>query len=251
MKFIHLSDLHFHRDPKNNKNAKKLLKFVKENYPTHYLIISGDIVDDGHELQFEEALKALKPFKNRVFTCPGNHDFGAAGNFFSKERAERFDHYLSRQLDQGGTFSGDRSPVVNIVEENQDKVMLIALDSNLETDHPFDFACGEIGDTQLSSLNTILANPATSSLTKLIFFHHHPFTHGNPFMELTDAKKLMRILFNRVQVMLFGHKHVSNSWENMNGIHHILASDNSPEKEYAREIDISNGEVRIEEIKIA
>ena len=30
--------------------------------------------------------------------------------------------------------------------------MFIALDTNLETVHPFDFACGEVGDFQLNAL---------------------------------------------------------------------------------------------------
>ena len=251
MKFIHLSDLHFHSHAKDNKEAKKVLKFVQDNYASHYLIVTGDIVDDGHELQYDEALKALKPFKGRVFICPGNHDFGGAGNFFSRERAERFDHCLSRPLEQGGTFSGDQTPVVNFVEENRETVMLIAMDTNLETSHPFDFACGEVGETQLSYLDSLLSSPATASLTKILFFHHHPFMHGNPFMELTDARSLMRTLFSRIQVMLFGHKHESAYWQNMNGISHVLASDNSPGKEFAREIEIDKGEIRINDIKIS
>ena len=46
---------------------------------------------------------------------PGNHDFGAAGNFYSRERALRFDEMLSKTLKQGGTFTGEAAPVANIV----------------------------------------------------------------------------------------------------------------------------------------
>lgn len=250
MRFIHLSDLHIHCSKDDNTEASAILDYVKSQYPGHYLIITGDIVDDGHEQQFKNAYKMLKPFKGKIFVCPGNHDFGAAGNFYSRERAERFDAELATPLQQGGTFTGDTTPVVNIVEEGSDRAMLIGLDTNLETVHPFDFACGEVGSLQLETLDAILSDPSTSSMIKMLFFHHHPFMHNNPFMELTDAKDLMRTIYYRVHVVLFGHKHVSKSWENMNGIQFVLASDNSPGKDYAREICIEENEITVNDITI-
>jgi 3',5'-cyclic AMP phosphodiesterase CpdA len=251
MQFIHLSDLHFHRAKKDNKKATDTLKVVKDRYANHILIITGDIVDDGHETQYERAFDALKPFKGRVFICPGNHDFGAAGNFYSRERAQRFDEFLSIPLEQGGTFTGDRTPVVNVLEENNERVKLIALDTNLETEHPFDFASGRVGSTQRSALDNILASTATRDTVKILFLHHHPFIHNNPFMELKDARKFIRIIFNRVDVVLFGHKHVMGKWENACGIPYILASDNSPSKDWAREITVEKGRVSVDDVSIA
>src|SRR4030042_6486603 len=125
MKFIHISDLHFHRDPDLNTEALATLQYIKDHYPQHNLIVTGDITDDGHEEQFNQAFKALEPFQDRIFICPGNHDFGAAGNFYSQERAERFDQLLSIRLKQGGTFTGDQTPVVNLLREGGLKIMLI------------------------------------------------------------------------------------------------------------------------------
>jgi len=250
MKFIHLSDLHFHRHPADNQEATDMLAYVQEHYPGARLIITGDIVDDGHLQQYENAYKALAPFLGKVYICPGNHDFGAAGNFFSEERARRFDEYLATPLQQGGTFMGDQTPVINIVREGDTQVMLIALDTNLETSHPFDFACGEVGEAQLGALKTILST-SPPDLPKIVFFHHHPFIHNNPFMELQDARALMRALYNRVDVVCFGHKHVSKLWRNMNGISYVLAADNAPGKDYAREITIIGREVSVTDIRIA
>jgi 3',5'-cyclic AMP phosphodiesterase CpdA len=248
MKFIHISDLHFHRNKKDNKDAEKVLKFIKDNYPKHNLIVTGDITDDGHEIQYENAFKALAPFKGRIFIVPGNHDFGAAGNFYSKERAIRFDEMLSIKLGQGGTFTGDNTPIVHVLNEGNTNVMLIALDTNLETLHPFDFACGEVGEKQLSGLEAILTGPQSFNMIKFLFFHHHPFMHGNPFMELVDAKQLMRTIYNRIDVLLFGHKHASEKWENYGGIKYVLASDNSPGKDWAREITVKGPDVSMEPI---
>lgn len=250
MKFIHISDLHFHRGKEKNQEAEALLKTIKKRYPAHYLIVTGDIVDDGHSRQFENAYNALAPFKGKVFIAPGNHDFGAAGNFYSRERAERFDEMLSARLDQGGTFSGDNTPMVHILEEGDDRVMIIALDTNLETDHPFDFACGAVGERQLSALDTILTSPQNANMTRLLFFHHHPFMHGNPFMWLQDAETLMRTIYNRVDVLMFGHKHVSEEWKNMSGIKYLLASDNSPGKDWTREITVENQEISVKQTTV-
>jgi 3',5'-cyclic AMP phosphodiesterase CpdA len=250
MKIVHLSDLHFHRDKKDNKKALTTLKNVQTKFPHHYVVISGDIVDDGHETQYENAFNALKQFEGRVFIAPGNHDFGALGNFYSKERAERFDDMLATPLKQGGTFSAENKPVVNVVRDGSDVVMFIALDTNLETEHPFDFACGEVGDTQLDALYRILENSAAPGMTKVLFFHHHPFVRNDPFMALTDAGKLARVVYNKVEVILFGHKHVMGKWEHCWDVRYILASDNSPGKSKAGEITIENGIIKVDYVDI-
>jgi 3',5'-cyclic AMP phosphodiesterase CpdA len=251
MKFIHLSDLHFHRRKKDNQEANSVLQFIKGQHPKHYLIVTGDITDDGHEKQYANAFEAFKPFKGRIFISPGNHDFGAAGNFYSRERAERFDAMLATPLEQGGTFTRDNTPVVNIVSASNDAVMLIALDTNLETEHFFDFACGQVGDKQLTALDAILSNQATAHMPKILFFHHHPFMHNNPFMELLDGRELMRTIYGRVTAVLFGHKHESKIWKNYGSIPYVLAADNAPGKDYAREITIRKGDVKVTDRKIA
>jgi len=250
MKILHLSDLHFHRNNNDNSEAIETLNQVNEKYPNHYIVITGDIVDDGHKRQYENAFNALNEFKDRIFIVPGNHDFGALGNFYSRERAQLFDEMLSTPLEQGGTFLAENKPVVNVVTEGSESVMFIALDTNLETEHPFDFACGEVGDVQFNALSTILANPTIPEMKKVLFFHNHPFMHNNPFMELKDAQELARTVYNRVDVILFGHKHDMGKWENLWGVHHILASDNSPGKSSVGEITIEDGIIGMEYVDL-
>lgn len=251
MKFIHLSDLHIHTGRSSNIDVTATLNFISENYPYHALIVTGDITDDGSEDQYDNAYNLLNPFKGRIFLCPGNHDFGALGNMYSHERALRFDQYLANQLAQGGTFKGDSTPVVNVVREQDVEIMLIALDSNIETHHPFDFACGEIGEYQLKALNSILTSSQSSGVIKVLFFHHHPFMVNDPFMELKDAKELARVVYGKVDVILFGHKHEVGQWNNRWGTKHILAADNSPRKNFAKEINITSAGILINDLPIA
>jgi len=251
MKFLHLSDLHIHTHDSDNKDVSSMLSFVSAKYPDHRLVITGDITDDGAVEQFENAYALLKPFTGRIFISPGNHDFGAAGNFYSYERAVRFDNVLAKQLNQGGTFKGDSTPVVNVIRDGSTQIMLIALDSNLETEHPFDFACGEIGESQLGALNTILMQTASAGMAKVLFFHHHPFIVNDPFMELKDAKALASTVYSRIDLILFGHKHVMKQWEKRWRTKYMLASDNSPGKQFAKEITIDGTDISVKPVPIA
>jgi hypothetical protein len=61
----------------------------------------------------------------------------------------------------------------------------------------------------------------------------------------------MRTIYQKVDIVCFGHKHVSNLWKNINGIQYVLASDNSPGKDWAREIDIAQKVVTVTDIRIS
>jgi len=244
MRIFHVSDLHFHRDAEKNRAAVQALQAVRElmTEPGDYLIVTGDITDDGHPEQYHNACAELKKIgRGRVFICPGNHDFGAAGNFFDPDRARRFDSILCEELGQGGTFAGSGRPVVNLVHDRDTSAMFIALDSNLETVHPFDLACGEIGDVQLGALDALLADGATCDAFKVVVLHHHPLIVNDPKLVLVDARKFLRVMHGRANVLAFGHKHESREWRNVCGIDLVVASDNTPGKDFVRRITLENG----------
>jgi hypothetical protein len=69
-------------------------------------------------------------------------------------------------------------------------------------------------------------------------------------MEMKDAAALARVVYGRVDVILFGHKHEMKQWENRWGTKYILASDNSPGKKYAKEITIDKKGVAVQPILI-
>lgn len=248
MKIFHVSDLHFHRNDSDNAGANAALKTILGAFDgDSVLVVTGDITDDGHATQYSKALAALQPFvgktgKPQVVVAPGNHDFGAAGNFYEASRARRFDEVICKGLDQPGAFAGDQGPNVQVVSSRGTEVMFIALDSNLETEHPFDFACGEIGEGQLRALDRLLATRSTTSMKKVVLLHHHPFVRNDPFMELKDARAFWRTVFGRVDVVSFGHKHVFEKWTNQNGVALITAADNLPGKNFVHRIDLQAGQ---------
>jgi len=69
-------------------------------------------------------------------------------------------------------------------------------------------------------------------------------------MELKDAAKLARVVYNRVDVILFGHKHEMAHWENRWNVKYILASDNSPGKDKAEEITIEGDKIEMGYVEV-
>jgi 3',5'-cyclic AMP phosphodiesterase CpdA len=244
MKFIHLSDLHFKSH--DNKCILERLDYIKTNYPDHNLIITGDIVDNGEVREFENAQNALEPFSGRIFICPGNHDFGAGGTHFSEDCFNAFNYKLSMPL-QHQTFSEDKTPVLFPIS---DSLLLIALNTPFLTETKEDWARGEVGLDQRSALEKILADNKDPNIVKILFFHHHPFKRKYLFdrikdkiLEMVDSAELMTVIEGKVNVVLFGHKHYSGSWEGDYGIQNILASGNSCAYNTASEIIIKDKKI--------
>jgi hypothetical protein len=82
------------------------------------------------------------------------------------------------------------------------------------------------------------------------FIHHHPFMRNDPFMELKDARRLWPVVYRRLDAMLFGHRHVSEMWTDKGGVGFVLAADNAPGKDFAREIEVAKGQVRVRDVPI-
>ena len=74
---------------------------------------------------------------------------------------------------------------------------------------------------------------------------------NDPFMELKNARRLWPIIYGRLDVLLFGHRHVSKMWENKGGVRFVLAADNSPGKACAREIAVSQKSIKVQDVSIA
>src|SRR6185369_11615627 len=191
LKIVHVSDLHFHKEDADNQKALSLLDKIKNTYDiAHdeaFLLVTGDIVDDGEISQYSNALTALTPFKDHLFVVPGNHDYGFAGNIFSRDSAMLFDNKFLPELDINSKFML-KQPAVRLLDDGKGtKLLTVGLNSVLETATVLDFARGGIGTQQLDQLNTVLANPQYNDIPKIVYLHHRP-QKCVWFLEMVDSE---------------------------------------------------------------
>ncbi len=238
MKIIHLSDLHIGQSD-NIEKCKQIADWILENRETHQsdlVIISGDLVDDGQSWQFEQAREIIDRLRQGGFTvlaAPGNHDYGPDG----------FRESSTSQQDFCELISGVKEyPAVFIIEGQA----IVILDSMAEEMKNIDIwgAQGFLGKAQLQKLDRILdelaENPEIENV--VLTMHHHPFDylfyHG-----LRDDADLKGVIARRrdapprVNVLLFGHKHLEKRFndpeddkEDLFGIDMIYASGQSVER---------------------
>ena len=238
MKIIHLSDLHIGKS-NNLKKSAKIVDWIIENKEAHQselVIISGDLVDDGQIWQFKAAKELLDLMKKEGFTvlvAPGNHDYGPDGIRESKQSQRDFAELISGITDY---------PHLHFTLGQA----FILLDSMAEEIRRKEFfgAQGYLGKKQLQKLDQMLddleENPAVENV--VLVLHHHPFDflffHG-----MRDQSDLKGVISRRkdrpprVNVLLFGHKHIEQRFndpeenkEELFGIDLIYASGQSVER---------------------
>ena len=243
--FVQLSDLHVHGSNRkeNNVNLRKIVNYILKRHSNNakkpIVLITGDITDDGKKIQYKKTEELLRPLiqeKYKVLACPGNHDYGFAGNFYTEKSQKLFqEHILVNLLNiekagENGAKMEDLFPMVNLLEE----VLFIGIDSVVGNEEELlHFASGEVGKDQRDALAKILIDPAYKNNKKVVYFHHHPFYRNilkKLVLELDDAKKVMRILGRRVDFLCFGHKHYSDIWTAEHGIDWVLASGKTTER---------------------
>lgn len=209
LRICHVSDLHIHRNPEKNGEALSLLARLARDHcfrppAPNYLLITGDITDDGTEEQYARAQEALKPFQGRLLVCPGNHDYGDAGNIYRPSCARCFDEEFLPTLGIKGQFASKQPVVTRLSDGDATRVVLYGLNSILETGNIDDFARGAIGPAQLLALHQALDDPMDVGAVKLVYLHHRPL-RCSWFLELVDSEDLMAVVHNRVHVLAFGH----------------------------------------------
>jgi len=222
MKILHISDLHIGKetDVDRWKKAEKLVREIKREWggdiDKPLVLITGDVVDDGAEVEFIEARRILRPLHRagfQVAPLPGNHDYGWNGAHAQEKRFKLFKKYLL------GIESRVTYPDVPYADDN---VTLITLNSMHAETGFWDglLADGELGSRQrdeLDELITILRDERKKSHRIVVALHHHPFLFPDdpPLKKikerighrLKDGDDLMKLLSGRIDVLLFGHEH--------------------------------------------
>ncbi|MCK5313418.1 MAG: metallophosphoesterase [Desulfobacteraceae bacterium] len=238
-KFIHISDLHIHKDndKEDNRNCRNMVRKIVSSYAVKkpVVLISGDIVDDGHEEQYKNAVEILSPLVDKEFNvlaAPGNHDYGPLGNFYTEESQMFFQKYILGELlghseaSQDGVTMEKLYPMTTSV----DNTLFIGIDSVVGAeDELLHFASGEVGINQRNKLQDILHENRNSGKNIVVYFHHHPFNRKF-VMEMDDAKEVLRLLAGKIDILCFGHDHESEAYNDKHNIDWMLASGKSPKR---------------------
>ena len=222
MRILHISDLHIGKEADVDR-WKKAEKIVRETIrewggddDKPLVLITGDVVDDGTEIEFIEARRILRPLLRagfQVAPLPGNHDYGWNGAHAEEKRFKLFKKYLL------GIESRVTYPDVPYADND---VTLITLNSMYAETGFWDglLADGELGSRQLEELDeliTTLRDERKKSHKIVVALHHHPFRFPDdpPLKKikerlghcLKDGEDLMKLLAGRIDALLFGHEH--------------------------------------------
>jgi len=234
-RIIHMSDLHVGADPHKvdkpfGKVADALIAQLGDQAGEYIIVITGDLVDDAHDYpqQRDEAEAQLlrlqaAGFRN-ILVVPGNHDYGT-GNLGYQELVQSFKERFYGQ--DGRRFIADSEydnydpvntyPKLNVI----DRLAFIGLDSMAEELNWHDrlFAQGEVGRPQLERLSALLRNDEKVAACdqRIVYLHHHPFGY-KPGHQLRDSAQLKEVVANRLDVLLFGHRHLGHPHHNECGI---------------------------------
>jgi 3',5'-cyclic-AMP phosphodiesterase len=240
MKIAHLSDIHFTTFFRNFDLYKfeNLLQYCNARRIDH-LIITGDLVENPDEYDFELLRKVLKQngflTSDRLSLVIGNHDvFGGVVtvedlfNFTNNceqidynHRVREFYDYFSESFEYCSYISPvNIFPYAKIIND----VLIIGLNSVAEYSKAKNiFASnGEINPVQLNEVTGIL-NMYSNYKKKLVLIHHHfgesKQIHQNRFgsvwqmiekqtMKLRTKKQLLELFNNfNVDLVLHGHYH--------------------------------------------
>lgn len=213
-KILHLSDLHVgfgDCESKLNEIVKDILVRCKPA-SQYVVVITGDTVDDATVPNAYAAtlayLKLLQSAGYILLVVPGNHDYGSGG--FGHEK------YVSLFKE---AYFGDTTisyPKLDIVDD----IAFIGLDSMAATFNGLDIlgADGELGSSQIEVLEQLLTGEKLKNLKKVVYLHHHPFDGKGRKHMLKDYKEFKRVIENRIDCLLFGHKHDGNQYPDVWGI---------------------------------
>ena len=206
VELYHISDLHIHGSKAKNAEVEENLQILKKqvNERDGYAVIAtGDIVDDGAEEQYEEALRLLKPFSGRIILVPGNHDVGWIGNFYNSYSSKRFNR-LAAELNK-------ESKSKFCINYSLSDFRIFIVDTTRRLHRDLAFAQGKIGRIQMSKIKRFLKRNKKEDVKTVVCLHHDPFYREWP-LRLMDADRLLKVVSGKTDYLLCGHSHQDRQW---------------------------------------
>jgi 3',5'-cyclic AMP phosphodiesterase CpdA len=223
MKLLHLSDLHIGKQAttldekyETNRIVRSIIAKWGGADDKPIVVITGDIVDDGLEEQYQLARQCFLPLRQLGFQlvfAPGNHDYGREGSFALARNFKLFKKYLHGIR--------DRVTYPDVPFETED-LTLITLNSMKAETGLWDglLADGELGQKQLDNLGELIRDLRAeygAEHTIAVALHHHPFLYPDDSKfhaayewlghRLKDGADFMTIVEGKIDILLFGHEH--------------------------------------------
>ncbi|HUX99061.1 MAG TPA: metallophosphoesterase [Candidatus Deferrimicrobium sp.] len=176
----------------NPEMFKKGIEEILRIKDVDYIIHLGDLTHDGTYLNYEYALDCIKPIRNEKFhIIPGNHDSRNVG------------HLLFEEFFGGRGFE---------IEDND--LYILGIDSSIPDLDP-----GRIGMRILEKVHEIFLNKPDK--IKIFCFHHQlipiPLTGRERSAIIDGGNTIQMILDSKVDLVLNGHRHISNVYSCTNG----------------------------------
>ena len=167
-----------------------------------HVVATGDITNVALESEFafaREKFDALELGPSGVTVIPGNHDA------YVDEGKEHFESYFGDFFTSDPEHAVEDSwPAVRI----RDKMAVIGLSTSLQT--PWFTCWGEVGETQLARLESLLASDELAGLFRIVAIHHPPAgkraRHRN--RGLRDHAEFAAVIERAgAELVLHGHEH--------------------------------------------
>lgn len=226
IRIIHLSDLHIRSKGTRaeNQNAAALVKEIIVRYKSDgksktAVVMTGDLVDDGKTVQYRQLENiVLKPLRAKftVLPVPGNHDYAQWGNAFDKKAPDRFDKYVRKFPAYPKSWVDTMRPA------NERKVLFVGVDSG-DRKNQASFANGIVDGGQRTDVENTLKDPKYADHFKVLYVHHHPFER-DWFVSFHQASQFLEVVRRKVDLLLFGHKHVHEAFFKRYDVPTMLAS---------------------------
>ena len=237
MDILHISDTHFIKEVRDDD--QRMITAIKNKYPNHLLIITGDVADDGSEEQYGVAYGLLGLLPNKILMCPGNHDYGKAGIIYTEECEKNY-HTFAEKI-----FSDTYDLGVFVMDD----VVFVRVITPFNTNAPFKFACGKVGEAQMAWIKAVFEE--FKKKKKVVHLHQHPWIHTDPTMRLIDADEFLKVCEDaKVDVLLFGHRHVVGRWHGYKGIGDGLACGRTTADGSAWELQITAHQIQIAQVNL-
>ena len=175
-----------------------------EDYTIDYLLITGDLVEEGLEDEYAHLKNILKRLNRNipVLFCLGNHDDIDA---FSKVFLDRFPQIIDKSSMVDINCLDTEAGLNYCIDFQISK--LIVLDSSVKEE-----AWGEISSHTLGWLEKILSNSVTD--TNILALHHPPVrcfseVMDNIALKNPDELEDLLLFHKNVQLIICGHVHRS------------------------------------------